>query len=93
VLKNRLDLYRYQSHALPRFTETRTPVRVELLLKQHAGAPAKAVVKVGDRVREGDLVGEIAGAVSARVHASVTGRVILVDEERVVIESENGRGG
>ena len=30
------------------------PQRVTLPLKQHAGAPAIATVKVGDRVREGD---------------------------------------
>ncbi|MCX7668151.1 MAG: 4Fe-4S dicluster domain-containing protein [Atribacterota bacterium] len=93
VVKNRLELYQYQSRVLARVTEIRVPPRVELLLKQHAGAPARAVVKVGDKVQEGDVVGEINGEVSARVHASVTGRIILVDNERVVIESEDDRGG
>ena len=61
--------------------------RVEILLKQHIGAPARAVVSSGQSVREGDLVGEIPeGAMGARVHASIDGVVRLVDQGRVVIE-------
>ena len=33
-----------------------TPKQVNILLKQHAGAPAVPQVKTGDRVREGDLL-------------------------------------
>jgi hypothetical protein len=38
-------------------------------------------------VQEGDLVGEAEQEVSARVHASIGGRVVFVDDERVVIEA------
>ena len=60
--------------------------RVELLLQQHIGAPAAAVVAEGDTVEEGDLVGEIPeGKLGARVHSSVSGKVLFQDEERIVI--------
>ena len=52
------------------------PKRVNLPLKQHAGAPAIATVKVGDKVKEGDLIAKPAeGAMGARIHASISGVV------------------
>lgn len=93
VVKNRLALYQYQSRVPVRVGVIKAPSKVELLLKQHAGLPAQVVVNVGDRVQEGDMIGETAGEISARVHASIAGRVILVDSKRVIIESESGRGG
>lgn len=87
TLKGRLRIDQYEKRSLVRVKEVPPPERVEILLKQHAGAPAQPVVKVGDEVREGDLVGEANGNMSARVHASIGGRVVFVDEERVVIES------
>jgi Na+-translocating ferredoxin:NAD+ oxidoreductase RnfC subunit len=63
------------------------PRRVTLPLKQHAGAPAIAVVREGDRVRVGDVVGAPAkGALGARIHASIDGVVRSVNGS-VVIEA------
>ena len=39
--------------------EKHQPASVQIPLKQHIGAAAEAVVKVGDRVRMGDLIGQI----------------------------------
>jgi Na+-translocating ferredoxin:NAD+ oxidoreductase RnfC subunit len=62
------------------------PRKVTLPLKQHAGAPAVAVVKCGDRVRVGDLIAAPeAGKLGARIHASIDGRV-TVGADAVVIE-------
>jgi Na+-translocating ferredoxin:NAD+ oxidoreductase RnfC subunit len=63
------------------------PRSVNVLLKQHAGAPAVSVVKSGDRVRVGDLlaVPEL-GKLGARVHASIDG-VATVTKDAVVIEA------
>ncbi len=44
-------------------------------LSQHIGAPAKALVKKGDRVLVGQLIAEAVGFVSANVHSSVSGTV------------------
>ncbi|MGA2571546.1 MAG: 4Fe-4S dicluster domain-containing protein [Terracidiphilus sp.] len=61
--------------------------RVTLPLKQHAGAPAAAMVKTGDRVRLGDLVAAPEpGKLGARIHASIDGRV-TVEADAVVIEA------
>lgn len=54
------------------------PGTVYVFLSQHIGAPAKAVVKKGDIVKKGQLVGEAQGLISANVHASVSGKVIDV---------------
>ncbi len=86
-IEGRLRIEAYKKRPLTHPEGVLVPSRVELLLKQHAGAPARPVVRVGDRVEEGSVVGEVGGEVSARVHASIAGRVVFVDEERVVIES------
>lgn len=49
--------------------------RYVLPLTQGAGAPAKPVVRVGSRVRRGDLLAEPGGFVSVALHAPVDGRV------------------
>lgn len=51
------------------------PPRVVIPLSQHIGAPAKALVKKGDHVKVGQLIGQAGGYVSANVHASVSGVV------------------
>ncbi len=55
------------------------PGRVRIPLNQHIGAPSRPVVKAGDNVKKGDLIGELSGTVSTRVHASMDGRVTYVN--------------
>ncbi|MDL2306126.1 electron transport complex subunit RsxC, partial [Bacteroides sp. OttesenSCG-928-D19] len=55
------------------------PSKVVILLGQHIGAPAKAVVKKGDTVKVGTLIAEAGGFVSAPIHSSVSGKVVKVD--------------
>ncbi|MFN8094229.1 MAG: SLBB domain-containing protein [Vicinamibacteria bacterium] len=63
------------------------PRRVVLPLKQHAGAPALATVRPGERVTVGDVVAAPApGALGARIHASIAGTVRDV-ADAVVIEA------
>ena len=52
---------------------------IAIPLSQHIGAPAKAVVAVGDRVLAGQLIGEATGFISANVHSSVSGTVKKID--------------
>lgn len=49
-------------------------------LSQHIGAPAKPVVKKGDKVKVGTLLAEAGGFVSAPVYSSVSGTVLKIDE-------------
>ena len=58
--------------------ELPAPPRVIIPLQQHIGAPAKATVKKGDRVRVGQKIGDAGGFMSAPVHASVSGTVVDV---------------
>lgn len=51
------------------------PKKVVIPLQQHIGKPAKCLVKKGDEVAEGQLIGEADGFISAHVHASVPGKV------------------
>ena len=61
--------------------------KVKILLKQHAGAPAAAVVKTGERVKTGDLLAApMTGTLGARIHASIDG-VVTVGSDAVLIEA------
>lgn len=53
-------------------------------LSQHIGAPAKAIVRKGDRVLAGQKIAEAGGFVSAPVYATVSGKVKAVEPRRVV---------
>lgn len=48
-------------------------------MSQHIGAPAKPVVKKGDKVKVGTLIAEANGFVSAPIYSSVSGTVFKVD--------------
>ena len=51
------------------------PEEIVLPLRQHAGRPARLLVKVGDHVERADKVAEADGFVSVPIHASATGTV------------------
>lgn len=53
-------------------------------MSQHIGAPAKPIVKKGDRVLAGQKIAEAGGFVSAPVYATVSGTVKAIEPRRVV---------
>jgi electron transport complex protein RnfC len=55
------------------------PDEVVLPVRQHAGKPAKPIVRKGDHVLRGDVIAEADGFVSAPVHASASGTVTAVE--------------
>ncbi len=55
------------------------PKQAVFPLGQHIGAPTKPVVKRGDLVKVGTLIGEAGGFVSAPIFSSVSGKVAKVD--------------
>ena len=59
--------------------EAGLPKQAVFSMFQHIGAPAKPVVKKGDAVRVGTLLGEAGGFVSAPIYSSVSGKVSKVD--------------
>ena len=59
------------------------PELLVLPLQQHIGQPAEPIVKVGDRVLKGQVLGKAVGYVSVPVHASTSGRVVAVEDRPI----------
>lgn len=84
-LVQRLNLGPWYQEA-PLQTEIYEPAEVTLKLQQHIGAPAVPLVKAGEHVQRGQVVGEIPeGALGARVHASLDGIVQEVTPQTITI--------
>ncbi|MCR5279396.1 MAG: 4Fe-4S dicluster domain-containing protein [Lachnospiraceae bacterium] len=83
----RLGLSEYDKEA--RLNDAIVPAnRVSIGLSQHIGAPAVPCVKVGDLVKEGDCIATPASGLSVGIHASISGRVLEINERFVIIEKE-----
>ncbi|HPM83985.1 MAG TPA: 4Fe-4S dicluster domain-containing protein [Candidatus Anammoximicrobium sp.] len=65
------------------------PESVTLPLAAHVGAPAKPVVREGDRVRRGDVIGRVDDhQLGCPVHASIDGRVTAVTQRAIEITAK-----
>lgn len=60
---------------------------IQILLRQHVGAPCAAIVAAGDRVEKGTLIATPAG-LGANIFSSVYGVVEEVLEDRIVIKPD-----
>lgn len=87
---------KYRTEGLP-LKKARLPELVVIPLQQHVGAPCEAIVKVGEKVKLGQKIGEPKGFVAAPVHSSVSGEVTAIEKrphpgggmiKSVVIESD-----
>lgn len=56
------------------------PDQVSISLTQHIGAPCQAIVKRGEKVKVGTLIGKSVGFVSANIHSPVSGTVFKLDK-------------
>ena len=56
------------------------PSQVIVPLAQHIGAPCQPIVKKGDQVKVGTLLGKSVGFVSANIHSPVSGTVKKIDK-------------
>ena len=61
-------------------TELPLPEKVIILMAQHGGVPCTPLVKVGDKVKTGQLIGDSDAVISVPVHSSVTGVVTDITE-------------
>ena len=85
-----IKLYEYKGGVHPddsknfsapnRIRDLDAPEFVRIPLSQHIGAPCKPVVKEGDYVMVGQMIGEPGGFVSAPVHSSISGTVKKIDK-------------
>jgi Na+-translocating ferredoxin:NAD+ oxidoreductase RnfC subunit len=88
----RMGLGQWYHQDAPLSPDSFEPDTVVLSMKQHVGAPAVPVVKTGDPVTRGMLVGEIPdGALGARVHASIDGVVAGVTPEAITVRKGGGK--
>lgn len=82
----KLGLEKYLIHTECKPLGSLNPEKVRIPLRQHIGASSIPVVKTGDIVKTGDLIGDIpSGALGAKIHASINGRVEDVNDKIVVI--------
>ena len=87
-LINRLGLAKFDIPAPMTKPDTEI-TEVKLLLRQCIGAPCQPVVKVGDKVTTGQVVGEPPeGALGTCLHASIDGKVTAVTENFVTISKK-----
>jgi len=56
------------------------PAELVVSMSQHLGAPAKCIVKVGDFVKRGQLIGEKNGFISVCVRAPADGKVTAIEK-------------
>lgn len=87
-LITRLDLDKV-NHKAPWLDTTWQPITVTLPVRQHIGAPAKAIVQVGEQVTKGQLLAEMAeGQLGVPLHASISGIVKHIDDQKIIISQE-----
>lgn len=87
-LEARLGLSKYNVDA-PLDDKVVSMNRVKVLLGQHIGAPATAIVKVNDMVVTGQKIAQPANGLSVAIHASIDGKVIEVTDSYVIIQRMN----
>ena len=84
-LMARLNLTKYNKEA-PLNDEVADVKKVRIMLSQHIGAPASAIVKTGDKVEVGQMIAQPGNGLSVAIHASISGTVVEVNEKYVIIE-------
>ena len=83
-LMARLGLTKYDKDAPMDETLVDIP-KVKILLSQHIGAPAQAIVKVGDQVTRGQMIASPAQGLSVGIHATISGKVTEVTDRWIVV--------
>lgn len=56
------------------------PDQVCIVMSQHMGKPCNVLVKVGEAVQVGQVIGDSDAILSAPIHSSVSGEVVAIDE-------------
>ena len=92
-LTSRIGLSQYDQKA--QWDEiTLVPSIVTISTRQHIGKKAKVLVQAGDQVEVGSLIAQMdEEGISANIHASVTGKVLCVQEDQIIIESLDDKEG
>ena len=84
-LMQRLDVLKFKDEG-PLSDMEFSPATVTIPLSQHIGVPAQPTVEKGVSVKKYELIGQAQGNISANIHASIDGRVVDVNEQKIVIQ-------
>jgi len=84
-LMQRLDILQYKDTG-PLGDVGIHPSSVRIPFKQHVGHPAVPVVQEGQSINRYDLIADADGDVSAKIHASIDGRVKEITQTDIVIQ-------
>jgi len=80
----RLGVEKYYDYRIDTLKELE-PSAVKIPLKQHIGQPSTPVVRPGESVTCGQLIGALPdGSLGANIHASISGTVTRVDQSIVI---------
>jgi Na+-translocating ferredoxin:NAD+ oxidoreductase RnfC subunit len=84
-LRRRLQIEEYERETPFQKVDWR-PSALRIKMKQHAGEAAAAVVREGQRVKKGEIIGRVAdGKLGAHVHSGIDGKVRKVTPESVEV--------
>ena len=86
-LTARLGLSKYEKPS-PFYDNVVSVSIVKELLCQHIGTSAKAIVKIGDMVYRGQVIGRETEGICVPLHASISGRVTDVTERYIMIKAD-----
>lgn len=82
---SRVGVYKYADYEIDDLIED-VPDEITVPLKMNVGVPSVPVVKEGDKVQEGMLIAAPPeGALGAKIHAGINGRVISVQDGKITI--------
>lgn len=79
-----LNLTKYNRH-LPFNPNLQKSDIVRIYLNDHIGPPCEPIVKVGQQVEEGDLIGTKKEGLHANIHASISGIVKEINHKYIII--------
>ncbi len=86
-LAARIGVDKYNKTA-PMLDDELNPKTVKIMLSQHIGAPAKAIVLPGDTVKCGQKIAAAVDGLCVDIHASIDGKVLAVNDKFIKIERE-----
>ena len=87
-LTSRLGLSKYNSSA-PLNEDEIIPKKVKITFNQNIGAPAKPIVKAGDKVSVGQVIADVdEKSLGLPIHSSINGTIVDANEHFIIIKSE-----
>lgn len=77
-----IDAGHYKNTAQSATEAMPLPDVVKINMSQHIGKPCQPLVKKGDTVKVGQLIGDVDAYISAPIHSSVSGTVTAIETQR-----------